>query len=70
VRSLLQVFHREDNVFLAKGCGYADLALQTPVDLTKTAFRAGSVSKLFTWTAVMQVAERSTSIWMPTSTGT
>ena len=49
---------KDGNVFLAKGYGFADLAHQTPVDPTKTAFRAGSVSKLFTWTAVMQVAER------------
>ncbi len=45
-------------MFLAKGYGFADLAHQTPVDPTKTAFRAGSVSKLFTWTAIMQVAEQ------------
>jgi CubicO group peptidase (beta-lactamase class C family) len=49
---------QDGKVFLAKGYGLADLAHQTPVDPTKTAFRAGSVSKLFTWTAVMQVAER------------
>jgi CubicO group peptidase (beta-lactamase class C family) len=49
---------RDGQVFLAKGYGYADLARQTPVDPTRTAFRAGSVSKLFTWTAVMQAVER------------
>jgi CubicO group peptidase (beta-lactamase class C family) len=49
---------QDGQVFLAKGYGFADLAHQTPVDPTKTAFRAGSVSKLFTWTAVMQVVER------------
>jgi CubicO group peptidase (beta-lactamase class C family) len=49
---------QDGQVFLAKGYGFADLARQTPVDPTKTAFRAGSVSKLLTWTAVMQVAER------------
>ncbi len=49
---------QDGQVFLAKGYGYADLAHQTPVDPGKTAFRAGSVSKLFTWTAVMQVYER------------
>jgi DNA-binding CsgD family transcriptional regulator len=48
---------QDGKVFLAKGYGFADLAHQTPVDPTKTAFKAGSVSKLFTWTAVMQVAE-------------
>jgi CubicO group peptidase (beta-lactamase class C family) len=49
---------QDGQVFLAKGYGFADLAHQSPVDPTKTAFRAGSVSKLFTWTAVMQVVER------------
>jgi CubicO group peptidase (beta-lactamase class C family) len=49
---------RDGQVFLAKGYGYADLARQTPVDPAKTAFRAGSVSKLFTWTAVMQAVEQ------------
>lgn len=49
---------QDGQVFLSKGYGYADLARQTPVDPTRTAFRAGSVSKLFTWTAVMQAVER------------
>lgn len=49
---------QDGKLFLAKGYGFADLAHQTAVDPTTTAFRAGSVSKLFTWTAVMQVAER------------
>jgi CubicO group peptidase (beta-lactamase class C family) len=49
---------QDGELFLAKGYGYADLARQTPVDPTTTAFRAGSISKLFTWTAVMQAAER------------
>ena len=49
---------QDGKLFLAKGYGYADLDRRTPVDPTKTAFRAGSVSKLFTWTAMMQVAER------------
>jgi len=49
---------QDGEVFLAKGYGFADLARQTPVDPAQTAFRAGSVSKLFTWTALMQAAER------------
>jgi len=49
---------RDGEVYLAKGYGYADLAHQTPVDPARTAFRTGSVSKLFTWTAVMQMVER------------
>ena len=52
------VLVRDGQVLLSKGYGYADLARQIPVDPARTAFRAGSVSKLFTWTAVMQVVER------------
>jgi CubicO group peptidase (beta-lactamase class C family) len=44
-------------VLLQKGYGYADVAKQTPVDPERTLFRAGSVAKLFTWTAVMQLVE-------------
>ncbi len=41
----------------AKGYGVADVASQRPVAPDTTLFRAGSVSKLFTWTAVMQLVE-------------
>src|SRR6476469_8259992 len=37
-----------------RGFGYSDLKTQKPVDPEQTLFRPGSVSKLFTWTAVMQ----------------
>ncbi len=43
---------------LAKGYGYADVAEQIPVTPDETIFRIGSTSKLFTWTAVMQLAEQ------------
>lgn len=42
---------------LAKGYGYADIAARKPVSPDATLFRPGSVSKLFTWTAVMQQVE-------------
>lgn len=42
---------------LAKGYGYADVAARRPVDPDTTLFRPGSVSKLLTWTAVMQQVE-------------
>ncbi len=41
----------------SKGYGYADLASRTPVDPARHLFRPGSVGKLFTWTAVMQLVE-------------
>jgi CubicO group peptidase (beta-lactamase class C family) len=49
---------QDDQVLLAKGYGYADVEKQIPVDAVQTMFRAGSVTKLFTWTAVMQLAEQ------------
>ncbi len=46
-----------DGVVLQKGYGYSDVAKRTPVSAETTLFRPGSVSKLFTWTAVMQQVE-------------
>jgi len=40
-----------------RGYGYSDLKAQKPVDPELTLFRPGSVSKLFTWTAVMQLVQ-------------
>src|SRR5262245_13804473 len=48
---------RDGAVLFAKGYGYADVVKRTPVDPDLTLFRVGSVSKLFTWTAVMQLWE-------------
>ena len=45
-------------VIFEKGYGYANIEDQTQIDPKKTMFRMGSVSKLFTWTAVMQLVER------------
>jgi CubicO group peptidase (beta-lactamase class C family) len=41
-----------------RGFGYSDVAQRTPVDPKLTLFRPGSVSKLITWTAVMQLVEQ------------
>jgi CubicO group peptidase (beta-lactamase class C family) len=49
---------KDGEVLLQKGYGYADVAKRTPVDPATTLFRPGSVSKLFTWTAVMQLVEQ------------
>ena len=49
---------KDGQVFFQKGYGYADLENQTPVDAAETIFRTGSVTKLFTWTAVMQLVEQ------------
>ena len=37
--------------------GYADIANRTPVDPETTLFNIGSITKLFTWTSVMQLVE-------------
>lgn len=49
---------KDGRVLLQKGYGYADIAERTPVDPADTLFRPGSISKLFTWTAVMQLVEQ------------
>jgi CubicO group peptidase (beta-lactamase class C family) len=48
---------RDGGVLFEKGYGFSDYARRTPVDPKATLFRPGSVSKLFTWTAVMQLVE-------------
>jgi CubicO group peptidase (beta-lactamase class C family) len=42
-------------LIFANGYGFADMKSRRPVVADQTLFRAGSVSKLFTWTAVMQL---------------
>ncbi|MGN6789128.1 MAG: serine hydrolase domain-containing protein [Rhodanobacteraceae bacterium] len=49
---------KDGKVLFARGYGYADLKTRTPVSPATTLFRVGSVSKLFTWTAVMQLVEQ------------
>src|SRR3972149_5516851 len=49
---------KDGELVLAKGYGYADREARLPVDAERTLFRPGSISKLFTWTAVMQLVER------------
>jgi CubicO group peptidase (beta-lactamase class C family) len=48
---------KDGEILTARGYGYADVAAKKPVDPKLTLFRPGSVSKLFTWTAVMQLVE-------------
>jgi CubicO group peptidase (beta-lactamase class C family) len=49
---------KDGQLLFAKGYGYSDAAKKTPVTPDSTLFRPGSISKLFTWTAVMQQVER------------
>ncbi len=52
------VMVKDGDIRLSKGYGYAHLDNLTPVDPATHLFRPGSVSKLFTWTAVMQLVEQ------------
>jgi CubicO group peptidase (beta-lactamase class C family) len=49
---------KDGKVIFAKGYGYSDMEKRTPVSPDNTLFRPGSISKLFTWTAVMQLVEQ------------
>jgi len=49
---------KDGQLFFAKGYGYADLENNIPIDPKRTMFKIGSLTKLFTWTAVMQLAEQ------------
>ena len=49
---------KDGHLLFAQGYGYADLKTGRPVVADETLFRPGSVSKLFTWTSVMQLVEQ------------
>lgn len=49
---------KNGRVLYAKGYGHQDIAKGIPVDPATSLFRIGSTSKLFTWTAVMQLVEQ------------
>ena len=49
---------KDGQVLLQKGYGYADFEAKKPVIADQTLFRPGSISKLFTATAVMQLVEQ------------
>jgi CubicO group peptidase (beta-lactamase class C family) len=49
---------KDGKLLFAKGYGYADVEKQKPVSAQESLFRPGSISKLFTWTAIMQLYEQ------------
>lgn len=49
---------KDGKILFAKGYGYADVQKKQPVSPQDTLFRPGSISKLVTWTAVMQLFEQ------------
>jgi CubicO group peptidase (beta-lactamase class C family) len=48
---------KDGKVFFAKGYGYSDVKAHAPIDPERTIMGVGSVSKTFTWTAVMQLVQ-------------
>jgi len=48
---------KDGQVLTARGFGYADIAKKKRIDPDTTMFRPGSISKLFTWTSVMQLVQ-------------
>jgi CubicO group peptidase (beta-lactamase class C family) len=49
---------KDGQVLFEKGYGYSDVDKKVPVRASDTMFRPGSISKLFTWTSVMQQVEQ------------
>src|SRR5690606_25443126 len=49
---------KDGELLVQRGYGHADVTARKPVDPALTLFRPGSVSKLVTWTAVMQLVEQ------------
>ena len=49
---------KDGKLLFAKGYGFADVQSKKPVSPQETLFRPGSISKLFTWTAIMQLYEQ------------
>lgn len=49
---------KDGSVLFSKGYGFADVKKRIPVSPSGTLFRPGSISKTFTWTAVMQLVEK------------
>jgi CubicO group peptidase (beta-lactamase class C family) len=58
VAGAIVVVVRDGQALTQRGYGYADVGERKPVDAATTMFRPGSISKLFTWTAVMQLFEQ------------
>ena len=58
IAGLTLVVVKDGQIVLKKGYGYADVKTNRPMDPDLTLVRPGSTSKLFTWTAVMQLVEQ------------
>lgn len=49
---------KDGKILFSKGYGFSDVEKHTPVSADGTLFRPGSISKLFTWTSIMQLVEQ------------
>ncbi len=58
IASAVIVVVKDGRVLYSQGYGNANVADHTPIDPATSMFRIGSISKLFTWTAVMQLVEQ------------
>src|SRR5690625_6412865 len=52
------VIVQDGHVLLEKGYGMSDIGNQMKVDSEKTVFEAASISKVYTWSDVMQLVEQ------------
>jgi CubicO group peptidase (beta-lactamase class C family) len=57
IAGVIIVVVKDGQPLFERGYGLADVKAGQPVDPDRTLFRPGSISKLFTWTAVMQLVE-------------
>ncbi|WP_375207308.1 serine hydrolase domain-containing protein [Hyphococcus sp.] len=48
---------KDGKLLTSRGFGYADIETREPMDPANSLVRPGSVAKLFTWTAIMQLVE-------------
>src|SRR5690625_3017530 len=55
--AVVTIVHKGEVIF-QEGYGFSDLEAETTIDPETSLFRIGSTSKLFTWTAVMQLVEQ------------
>jgi CubicO group peptidase (beta-lactamase class C family) len=58
VAGAVVVIVKDGAVLVERGYGRSDVENQAPMDPERTLVRPGSVSKLFTWTALMQMVEQ------------
>ncbi len=49
---------KDGSILFEKGYGYADIVRHLPMDPARTLIRPGSISKTFTWTAMIQLVEQ------------